>query len=583
MPTGMGNSGMGMHPGMFQSGPGSMGGGSMPPGSMGGGMMGMNGMGGMPGLPNNGMPPPPMFNPAQGGLPNLPPEFRMQGQAPPPPGPPPPDPRPPAPAGPPPSEGGGRRGPGPRGETQDQIDHKARMAEVEKKKCHLHKKPKNGCKFCKKHQELLEEATQKNRKSQPSSSGEAKLSGAGGGMAEDRDLEREGPLELANNKNYGFGGLLQTHIVECAHYKSLLTLETIDQLVDEAYQYANSVEPYMPNSATVPSALFCCLYRFFTMGLDARGLRRLVDNQMSPFIRCIGLLYVRFGLPHDQLLAWCGEYLLDDEPFKPAPDSDYTTTIGEFVETLLSQDRYYSTVFPRLPMSTKRRVEEELAPLGQNRKRMKANKALIETFNERGLRVECSMKGEWRPATVMELEDDPPSRPKVRVRLEDGTEEYVHLGKVILADKNAAKSARTGGTGGARGRSRSRSRNDWSREKGRSDKELVDELRSKDRERALAQGKDYAKKPVGYKAACALPREQGQASYRLMEEETFVPMNRQKSTRSPSPQRDTFRAAPSAEHQARMQQLFEKYGNQARTDGAARQTDVEQPDVMRLG
>eukprot|EP00415_Alexandrium_ostenfeldii_P004680 UN4680 len=60
-------------------------------------------------------------------------------------------------------------------------------------------------------------------------------------------------------------------------------------------------------------------------------------------------------------------------------------------------------------------------------------------------------------------------------------------------------------------------------------------MRKVDRERAVcSSGKEYARKPVGYKAACALPREQGAASHRLMEEETFVPM-KQSRRRSPSP------------------------------------------------
>merc|ERR1719440_1917130 len=126
---------------------------------------------------------------------------------------------------------------------------------------------------------------------------------------------------------------------------------------------------------------------------------------------------------------------------------------------------------------------------------------------------------------------------------------------------------------------------DWSRNKGRSDKELVDELRSREREKAVcSSGKEYARKPVGYKAACALPREQGTASTRLMEEETFVPM-KQGRRRSPSPlgKEQEFRKAPSAEHQARMQALFEKYGMGKTDQSSASNRDVDTPDVMRLG
>mmetsp|Transcript_107828 Transcript_107828/g.347948 ORF Transcript_107828/g.347948 Transcript_107828/m.347948 type:complete len:304 (+) Transcript_107828:60-971(+) len=303
-----------------------------------------------------------------------------------------------------------------------------------------------------------------------------------------------------------------------------------------------------------------------------------MNNQESPFIRCCGFLYARMGLPHDQILRYLGEYLMDDEEFKPSPDSDQKNTIGEYVEMLLSQDKYYSTVLPRLPMATKRHVEERLAALGQNRKRMQANKSIIDVFRERGMRIECNIGGEWRMGSLMEVDDDPPNRPKVRARLDDGTEEYVHLGLVIIADKSVRQVAKH--------RERSRSRHDWSREKGRTDKELVEDMRSKGRDRAVcSSGKDYARKPVGYKAACALPREQGTASYKLMEEETFVPMSRNKSRRSPTPEREAFPKRQSAEHQARQQQLFEKYGSSARAAGSDGQSKdlVDRTDVMRLG
>jgi len=66
-------------------------------------------------------------------------------------------------------------------------------------------------------------------------------------------------------------------------------------------------------------------------------------------------------------------------------------------------------------MVTKRQVEEKLAPLAQNRKRMKANKEIIDTFKDPGTKVECNIGGEWIRGTLIELEEDVPTRPKVNV------------------------------------------------------------------------------------------------------------------------------------------------------------------------
>lgn len=451
----------------------------------------------------------------------------------------------------------------------------AQKVEADKKKCHLHAKMNKKCKFCQRHEEFV------NGQSKIGDSEKAIVKGDKGAQGD--LLEERGPLELVNSKTFGFSPLLQTHIVESAHLKALLTLETFDQLVDEMYQFADNIEPYMTNSSTTPSALFCCLYRLFTMGIDMRQLRRLVDNVDNAYVRCAGFLFIRFGLTSDQLWPWLGEYVLDDEELRPAKDSEWFTTVGEFVEGLLSQDKYYSTVLPRLPMSTKRQLEAKLAPIVQYRKRTKANLDLLDIYRMEHVKVEAISNGDWISGTTIELIDDAPSRLKVRVRLEDSSEEVVHLGKVILTDKRYAGYAGQSDST-KRARSRSRDRTDWARDKGRTDKELVDELRTKDREKAVcSSGKEYARKPLGYKASCALPREQGTASTRLMEEETFVPM-KQGRRRSPSPasQQQEFRKAPSQEHQARMQQLFEKYGMSKPSQGGT-SGDMETPDVMRLG
>lgn len=191
------------------------------------------------------------------------------------------------------------------------------------------------------------------------------------------------------------------------------------------------------------------------------------------------------------------------------------------------------------------------------------------------------MGGEWIEGTVIELDDSHPSRIKVRVRLKDDTEEYVNVGRLILRGPAAERRERSRSPRGHRGRSPVV---DWSRERGRSTRELLEEMRSRDREKLVAVGKDYAKKPIGFKAACALPREQGAASYKLMEEETFVPTSRSSQARPPSPERaEPMKKRTSAEHQERMRQLFEKYGNQRAQEGRRSYDDVERTDVLRFG
>lgn len=319
------------------------------------------------------------------------------------------------------------------------------------------------------------------------------------------------------------------------------------------------------------------------MGLTEKELRTLLENADSPFIRCVGFLFIRYGMAHMEAVNWLEEYLLDDEEFKPSLEAEWTTTIGEFVEGLLSSDKPHGLLLPRFPHSMKRIVEERLAPLGQYRKRTLANKAIIDTYRERNVKVEAMSNGDWLDGRIIELDDSIPSRIKVRIQLEDRSEESIHIGMVILADQR-----NRGRSPGRRGRSRSRDRGgiDWTRDKGESLETLVEAMRAAERDKAVCtSGKDYARKPVGYKAACALAREQGKASHRLMEEETFV--RQSKPTRLPSPERVDMgkMRAPTQEEIAQKQKIFEKYVLQNTASGSASRSnsEVEGPDTLRFG
>jgi len=271
----------------------------------------------------------------------------------------------------------------------------------------------------------------------------------------------------------------------------------------------------------------------------------------------------------------------DSEEFRPSKGSDSEMTMGEFVEMLLIEDKYYSVPLPRLPMSSKRQLEAKLAPIPQTRKRNAANLALVDVYNKKGVQIEANYNGKWTPGTTLELIDDAPSRLKVRVQLESLGEEVVPLGKVVLTD------SRYDEWGGKKNSDHARSRSpyqDWARQKGKSDDRLIEEMRSRDRDKATASGKDYARKPMGFKQACALPREQGAASHRLMEEETYVSDRFARKANSLPEVVPEQAKRHSFEHQAKMQHIFEKYGMQKTQAQDAGKSDVDQTiSSLRLG
>jgi hypothetical protein len=121
--------------------------------------------------------------------------------------------------------------------------------------------------------------------------------------------------------------------------------------------------------------------------------------------------------------------------------------------------------------------------------------------------------------------------------------------------------------------------------------ELKELYKEKDRDKALAVGKDYARRPVGYKSALAQKREVGTASARLIEEETFVrerPAGRRDRSRSRERKRgpgaepiEPSPVGPSMEQQMKMAELVAKYT--ATPAGGSAKKDADGPDTMRLG
>jgi len=398
---------------------------------------------------------------------------------------------------------------------------------------------------------------------------------------------------LTSSKTFNFPPLLQSHIVESTHFKTLMDMSDVGQIIDEICQYADSVEPYMQSGTTMPSPLFVCVYRLLSMGLAAHHLRSILEHEEAPYVRVAGFLFVRFGMPHEKLWHWLGEYVMDDEVFQPSKGSEERVTIGEYVEGLLTQERICNTVLPRLPVSTKRSLDLQLAQVPQCRKRLEANKRLLDVYEKQGVRVEALCEDEWRRGETIFLNEVSVARPKLRIRLlhesgESAGEAVVSLGRVILADPRfgpeqlgEAPRRRDG-----RRRSHSRSANvDWAREKGKSSSELLEEHRRRAQDRAVCTGgkKDYARRPVSFQVA--LPREQGSASHQLAQDETAVQPRRgadPRRDRSRSP--ELVRSAHSAEYQDRMRRLFEKYGMaRAATAEEQKWRGIEGPDVLRLG
>jgi len=440
--------------------------------------------------------------------------------------------------------------------------------EAEKLRCHLHKKPLPACKFCIRY------------------------------VKAKRDVEAKAKQRASNSRPakklvFNCSPLLMEQVVKSSYYRSLTSITTFDGFVQEIVEYAaDTMDVY--KSTMEPSCFMCCVYRLYTFALEEEDLRRITDSHVSTVVRCVGFLFIRYTVPPEELWEKLEEFILDDAKIQPRDGGKASAiTVGEYIEGLLLKDKYYSTPLPRIPASVRRKLEEKIAPLTQYRKRTSANHRIFSRgLPEANMPVEVSIGGHWHYGRATEVLTKIPSRLKVRVKLESGDEHVAHIGKVVLRGPVPALDMAP-----ERSRSRSRSRSpsqqgrslDWSRHKGKSDAQMVEELRGRAREEAVCSDrKGYAKRLPRYETGLAIKREKGSAEASLIEEETLIKVAQRARVLTEEEEEEIERARRRIAHeederQRKLKDIYERYGQQKSRTAGAKASDLEGPDTLRLG
>jgi len=293
------------------------------------------------------------------------------------------------------------------------------------------------------------------------------------------------------------------------------------------------------------------------------------------------------------------EYLLDDmELVYNQEGTTITATIGEYVESLLTEEKYFDSPLPRLPVKVKSLVEEKVAPMNQHRKRMQANRRALTPENIDDLRVEVYMDGDWMRGIAQGFVNKVPSRTKVSVKLEGGVDVKVHLGKMIIADGQkleAEDGSRRRKRSDSRSRSRSRGRerggeHDWSRWKGKSDAECLQDLRSRNKDQALCSaGKNYAKKPLTFDASMASTAMANPAGANPYEPQWDPSRSRSggAQTREDEAAAEEARLArknrEEIDRQRGLAAVYKKYCAAPSASQGSAYKEVDTPDTLRLG
>jgi len=503
-------------------------------------------------------------------------------------------------------------------------------------RCHLHntKKPNTKCKFC---QRWLASQSQ----AQPESDKADKEGKHKDDKSKPKDAEKaQEDEEDYSRRTFKCSSLLKDQIFGSSYFKSLLEISDLDPLTEEIAKYADTLDVYNSGNNVHPSCFICQVYRLFTLpqSEDLDELLAHLDANPSAKVRCAAFLYVRFVVPPHKLWDKLDEALFDDQELKYVDgDKQVTTTIREYVENLLVKDRYYNTPLPRIPVKVRQHLEKELAPLSQFRKRMAAVQRELPPKKVAGTAVEVYVDGNWLPGHIKSYVGQ--HKRKVSIQLDDGAMVQSHLGKVVLRDeevsdkdkekdkddkeekdedekkegdeeektkdhdqrkkkkdkKDDRDSSRSRSRSRSRHRSRSRSRRrrgsspDWARYKGSMDPSEIERLREKAREEAVVGvGKAYSKRPTTVEGE--MWRGSGsEGRVSMLGGSHSYSSTRSSGAKGPSDTeiRSRISREEEEEHKRRMREIYEKYGSVSKATsgntGTQRSSEIDQPDVLRLG
>ena len=114
------------------------------------------------------------------------------------------------------------------------------------------------------------------------------------------------------------------------------------------------------SSGGIASTCFCILYKIYTLKISKKDLTKMLFHEDSAYIKCLGLLLIRYTFP-PKMFAEYLEDILDDETEIETIESRKrkSMTIGDFVKKLFSGDlKWYDTILPRIPVTAQKDLDQ---------------------------------------------------------------------------------------------------------------------------------------------------------------------------------------------------------------------------------
>lgn len=295
----------------------------------------------------------------------------------------------------------------------------------------------------------------------------------------------------------------------------------------------------------------------------------MLNHVDSPYIRCIGFLYLRYGSNPTDIWDRFRPFLYDEEPVRTSSKTTQKEiTVGKYVRNLLTDMEYCGTLLPRLPVAVERDIKVKLMQVEKIEERALRHlqdKKNLPFFEKIGSRIQALYGDEDNPVTwydaivdrVIRTDDETGAklaRPKFKVTFpEYGNTELVSLGEIdtmqesnyesrdqirtvenenftnhtrsdthrCINDRNQYhdndryKRNRDGdqdcssGSNGNRGYDHAKRTKHYASGRGSyvpNEKDLMEEVLQRERDKSAAKGRAYASRPATFKESLSASR-----------------------------------------------------------------------------
>ncbi|KAJ8613356.1 hypothetical protein CTAYLR_002259 [Chrysophaeum taylorii] len=256
-----------------------------------------------------------------------------------------------------------------------------------------------------------------------------------------------------NKETFNLNPLLANCVLNHDYSRKLWEMgDSFTALLEEARDKVTHVEPWQQGTQRTPSTAFCVLVRMFQLGLREGHLRALLSDQ-KPAVRCMAYLYLRYVMPPAQLWKWCEPGLYDDTTQTATLCGAATSTVSSWLRDLLTDQKYFGTILPRIPVKIEREMQVKMMLLEESVERATKNQRIVRKLvvgaNVRAIYADDNNEPAWYDAVIDAVEKIGDTAKYWVTFPEYGNQELVRLGDIELVgtiDDDDDDDDRDGGT-----------------------------------------------------------------------------------------------------------------------------------------